>query len=584
MLNSWGFCVLLLSLITPHGQSASCAVGWVPKDQGCVCGVKDGFPFGGHVICGTDGNSSRLRSVVICLTMDNQNKSLIVAGACRPLTAALEPDILNFTVYFELPSTAEALNRKWCSPLNRTGTLCGQCMNGTVINIHSVTYQCIPDTDCDKQGWMWYIMGEIGPLTLMLIVVVVFQPAFVTPSWNAFILFAQTVSLPNKLAGVNIGFSAAFNKPLTWPQCIFQGVYGIFNLQISWLFFPTLCIGPTNRYDILTVLSLQYVTALYPLAFCVLMYLCFELYHSNCRPFVCLCRPVLKCLARCRRCFKLSSSPLDSFATLFLLSFIKITNVSIFLLLAVPLYDISGTVTNYVLYYDGSVIAFGRHHWPYAILALVMLTLFTITPTVILFVYYSKPLRRILYKYGFYSKVLNTFVDIYQAGYKDGTGGGRDCRFFAALYFIFRVLFTLFMAMVDINIMFAFMSILVSIAILNLFLIFRPYKKMVHNILDGLFFSYTTTVTTLYAYCEVILSFMFSMESYRYAVLSVNLLLLFPAIFQVIFLLALVCHHHKMPSKFWSKLIGQSKESNGFESGSSYMQFRESDQVLLSID
>ena len=565
---------LILSLIVTQVSSTVCAVGCIPKGQRCVCGTKDGYPFSGHVICGKDGNSSKLRSVVTCLTPYNENESLIVAGACRPLTAIAEPEIVNLTIYFELPSTHEELNEKWCSPVSRTGTLCGQCINGTAINIHSVSYQCIPEHHCHS-GLMWYLLGEIGPLTIALIVIFVFQPKLVTPSMNAFILFAQTVSLPNKLAGVGIGLSTTFQKPLTWPQYVFQAVYGMFNLQLSWVLFPKLCVGPARKFDMLTVLALQYVTALYPLAFGILLLISFELYHSNYRLIVHLCKPVMECLARCRLRFKLSTSPLDSLATLFLLSFIKITNVSIFILLYVPLYDINGTVKDFVLFYDGSVSAFGVHHLPYAILALVMLTVFTIAPTTILFLYYMRCFRWILFKFGFNSKVINAFADIYQAGYKNGTDGGCDCRFFAALYFIIRALFTFFMAMLDISTRFAFASIVVGIFMLSLFLIATPYKKTVHNVLDGIYFSYATVVITLYTYCEVLLSFAYAVESYRNAVLALNILLLAPAIFHPIFLLGLACHRRKIPSVLQKKLTGQFEESKMFERGRFYMDLRE---------
>ena len=86
---------------------------------------------------------------------------------------------------------------------------------------------------------------------------------------------------------------------------------------------------------------------------------------------------------------------------------------------------------------------------------------------------------------------LHAFADVFQGCYKNGTNGTRDCRYFAGLYLVFRII--LLPALYG-GFLFGFYGEMVSIVCLVtgslLFLLFRPYKdSSLLNIWDSTVFS-----------------------------------------------------------------------------------------------
>ena len=81
---------------------------------------------------------------------------------------------------------------------------------------------------------------------------------------------------------------------------------------------------------------------------------------------------------------------------------------------------------------------------------------------------------------------LHTFADAFQGGYKNGTSGTWDYRYFAGLYLLLRIvslLVLIFPATYQWLIQIPF-PVIVSL----LFAYFRPYKNNYFNIIDGLAF------------------------------------------------------------------------------------------------
>ena len=516
--------LVILMAVRVH---SNCVVGFVEhQDQGCVCGSNDGLPFAGRVVCNKDRNSSRLRSIV-CITPESSNESSIVAGYC-PLVVLNKPQLLDLTIQDQYWTNSD-LYGYMCSPMNRTGTLCGHCVNGTAINIHSVIYQCIPESHCGELAWLWYVLGELGPLTVLFVVIIVFRPKLISPSMNAFLLLAQVYSMPNILAETKLGFSAVFSHNVDWPVYIQQVIYGMFNLQLSWVVSPILCLGPGT--NILTVFVLQYLTALYPLFLCVVFLVVLELHHYNCRPLVWLTKPIASCCIRFQYGCKLGASLIDCLASLFVLSFIKISNVSAFLLLAVPLISVDGKVLRYVLYYDGSITMFGHQHVPYAVLALCMLTMFTWFPVAFLVLYQSKHFQKCLQRCHLQRPQLTMFVELFQGGFKDGTNGDKDLRFFAGVYFFIRAIVALLATSSSAYLLMPFLSIIISVAFATTFFILKPYKNNFYNHLDGLALLYLAIVIALNTYKNLCLSIFISLVQFKINQIIVYLLVFIPAIY-----------------------------------------------------
>ena len=124
-------------------------------------------------------------------------------------------------------------------------------------------------------------------------------------------------------------------------------------------------------------------------------------------------RPIL-------RNFDIQTSLIDSFATLFLLSSIKFQSVSSDILLPTRLYDINGSPNSKTyLYLAGNVEYFGSTHLPFAIIALVVLSMCVILPTLLLFLYPCRCCQQLLNRLHSNFHVLRVSMDIFLG--KDGT-------------------------------------------------------------------------------------------------------------------------------------------------------------------
>ena len=134
-------------------------------------------------------------------------------------------------------------------------------------------------------------------------------------------------------------------------------------------------------------------------------------------------------------------SVLDSFATLFLLSHVKILSVTSGLLLSTKIYQLGSNKTLFGFYYSPSVSYFGKHHLPYAILAITIFTLFVIIPFIILLLYPCRFFQKFLSLFPINWHFLHAFVDSFQGCYKDGTEPGTfDCRIFSVPMLLIRLL------------------------------------------------------------------------------------------------------------------------------------------------
>jgi len=256
--------------------------------------------------------------------------------------------------------------------------------------------------------------------------------------------------------------------------------YDIWNLE----FFNSLILNSClyKGFSTLKVLALQSVPAFYPLLLIGLAYTCIELHDRNCKLIVWLWKPFHNCKVKFNKVCDLQQSVVHAFATFLLLSYTKVADISYSLLFPSQLYNVSGeNVGPRVWYYDASVQLFHGEHVPYAILSLAILSTYIAIPPILLFLYPSKIFRKCLQMCKLKCNALHTFMDIFQGCYKDGTNGTCDCRYFAGLYFLVRLIVSI--RLVSINtlgavIIFGLAAILVAG--------FRPYKQTFYNVLDVL--------------------------------------------------------------------------------------------------
>ena len=525
----------LLNNRTSHSQTAfqklnsnnkPCPPGYGRKNTSSSCECLP-HSFAGYVTCQQETNSSIFIGYCISyseIEMKGKSSKQVIVAKC-PLFSAYNV----FGPTIPLPMDVNQLDEAFCTEhWNRTGRLCNKCTNGTGISVFSITYNCIECTE-SVTNWLIYIAVTILPLTFFFLIVVVFQVGVTYPQANGYIFFSQIITIPLHELIIEVAWALALkDKTNTTTEHVLTNLllfpYSVWSLDFFRIFFARdICLHKSMR--IIHVLALQYIPALYPLCLVIISYILIELHARNCRPVVWLWKPFCFLCVRFRRNWEAKTSIIDAFATFLLLSYTKILLVSFSLLTPTDILITNGTSVGKIMNYDPSVDFFQGDHLPFAILALVILITIGAIPPLLLLLYPSHRFQRLLSFFKLQSHGLQTFVDAFQGCYKNGADGGPERRFFAGIYFLFRIIvFLIFTTATSIQKMFTALQITYTVYILA-FVIFRPYKKDRYNILDTVFITILavtgTTGAYLYTYLLNSTKFLNGLWYFTYALLYI---------------------------------------------------------------
>ena len=235
------------------------------------------------------------------------------------------------------------------------------------------------------------------------------------------------------------------------------------------------------RLDFFAITLIDYFSGLYPLFLLLMTYFAVQLYDSKFKLVVLLVKPIRVLLMKYRTNFKMRTSLIDAFATFFLLSSMKVFNISSDLLFTATVYTLHSdgrVATSERLYLDGEKEWFGRDHLPYGICAIAGIFTSAVLPTLLLG----------LYPFQFFQKCLNvlpsrwqiilrTFVDTYHSSFKNGTSEGtRDFRWFSSFFFIIRIAMLLTYC-ISLNSMYYILATMVLILLSFMMTAIQPFKE-----------------------------------------------------------------------------------------------------------
>ena len=202
--------------------------------------------------------------------------------------------VSKFSQYYDI-STEGVLTDKNCDVFQRVGLLCGKCKQGYGIPSYSFSTHCVPCHNVTLwKRILQYIAVAYGPLTVFLILIVVFTVSVNSAPLNGFIFVCQLLTTPLILATVGVHFS---NFGLGIYKVI-GTLYGIWNLDFFRPVYSPFCIHP--NMNVLHVIALDYLIAAYPLAVIVVLYTLVELHSRGCKLIVILWKP----FRYCRACFR----------------------------------------------------------------------------------------------------------------------------------------------------------------------------------------------------------------------------------------------------------------------------------------
>ena len=482
------FCPISDKTLNQCSNNSVCPVWFICNTQNrCQCG--DGHNKA--VVC----DEKNLMSVVLdchCVTYDGVTNTTSLGACfynCENYNSIKDKD----KVYHKLPATPEMLiNQSVCKKFHRTGLLCGDCEDGHSPLVLSYNLGCVECPGGHKNWWKFILVAFV-PLTFFYFFTVLFNINVTTSRLHGVVFFSQALSMP---AFVRIMMSSIrkSNSQLLTASKIFTVFYSVWNLDLFRSVLPETCLNVTT----VQALALDYLPALYPYVLIIISYFLIEIYDRKVACIALAWKPFHKVLTFFRKSWDIRTSVIDSFATFFLLTNIKILSVSSDLLVPTRIYQLGSNRSTLGLYYSPSVVYFGQEHLPYAITALVILTIFVIMPTGILILYPFQFFQKCLSVFPLNWHFLHAFVDSFQGCYKDGTEPGTfDCRWFSTIILMIRQMLFIVYSF-TLSMMFFVYATIILVVFLIAMINIQPFKKVGYSSTDVIFY-------ILFSLCYVVI-------------------------------------------------------------------------------
>ena len=384
--------------------------------------------------------------------------------------------------YIDLPRNKSELEGVVCGE-TRQGIVCGECQENYTVHFHSPGYLCKliafndPVSEC-KLGWLFYILSELVPVTLVFIVVLVFNISFTSGRVSGLILFSQLLGMFDIDASGIIKFTTAEKHTIDkWAQG-YKILYGVFNLEFFNSEALSFCI--ITNASALDIIAFKYVTILY-----TLVLIASVIWIMN------------KCGGRC--CGKycqittVKSSVIHGISSFLVICYTQCVRISMNLLNPVHFNVEVGNEYSPParVWYNAEVKYFRKEHLQYALPALFCLLTIGILPPALLLSY--PLLNKLIAFFGFedfklMSSIshklsisnLKPLLDSFQSCFKD------NMRFFAGLYFLYRMVILFIYAITTSYSAYYTAVSGALLIILVLHAVCQPYVNRAHNIIDAL--------------------------------------------------------------------------------------------------
>ena len=449
-------------------KTRTCQQTWMYYSNGtCVCGSD----IYGAVSCSNRYNQI---SILRCNCMTYDENEGVLAGSCL-YGCGYFNDSSGWSqhVYHPLPMNVSRLNNAMCGWLNRDGRLCSKCKEGFSPLAYSYDLNCVKCTN-SKYSWLKFAAAAFIPHTIFYFIVILFRINAANPYLYGFITLNQALASPVNVRPVLTTLKGKYSLALELVAI----PYTIWNLD----YFRSLPLNICLNLSTLQTLALDYAIAVYPLLLVIITYILIELHAGGCRLVAWLWRPFHRCYVRFIRIMDIKSSIVQAFATFLLLSYVKILNSTLDILLPVKAYNAHQETIGLYVYYDASYRYFSKEHLPYAIMSIVLFLIFGLSPLLLLLLYPVSCFQKCLSSCRLRNHIVHTFVDVFQGHYKDGTEPGtRDCRWFAAVYFLGRIMVFYIIFGVTKNVICYALSGISMIFLGAVIVFLQPYKSSKAN-------------------------------------------------------------------------------------------------------
>ena len=363
---------------------------------------------------------------------------------------------------YELP-TEGVLEHFMCGQ-NRIGILCRDCVDGTAFQYHAINFTC-GDTRTCKYGILLYVLSELVPVTILFVVILLFDIKLTSGSLNGFILTVQILQL------VQYGEYRFFQQTEAqkFSVLIFELLYGLLNLDLFHSDIFSFCLF--KNANILDGIAIKYVTVAY--AFILVVFLALVMNYCYCG----------KC---CRKVYrKRRSSAVNAVCAFIVISYAQCAHTTFNILTPLHLYSDRDAV---VYTYYGGILFFSNTHLLYAIPAILILASLVCLLPLVLLVY---PLYYNVHKFRSTGKstcikLLHPILENFSSCFKD------NHRYFAGVYLLYRLLPSIAYSYTFTFKQYYILMELIFIVMLLIHGIAQPYANQWHNFLDGLLYAVLT--------------------------------------------------------------------------------------------
>ena len=407
------------------------------------------------------------------------------------------------SLYVPLPLYgANKTEDAFCKFFKRTGKLCGECQDKLGLDVYSASFNC---TECKHVhiNWIKVITASTVPTTLLFILCTIFHISITSAPINGYIFFSHVITMRLDVLTVRYLWATLHDKYSL--SRLLHIPYQLWTFDFPQILLQNVCLG--KSFKVVHALALQYLSVLYPLLLVLTAIILIELHAKNCKPLVWLWKPLCYLCIRFRHSWHIRTTVIDTFASFLLLSYSNLIGVSMSLLTPSKIILSNGTVVGRILNYDTSVEFFGQQHLQYGILAIIILCTFGAIPPILLILYPFKWFQYMLNRCNLRGwRFLHVFVDAFQGSYKNGIKGYPERRYFAGVYFLFRIAINIIYLAVEDMINLHLILTLTYMFFMLILMAQRPYKKNFYNILDGVFMSIlvTTHAMTVYLFYHAV--------------------------------------------------------------------------------
>ena len=440
----------------------------------CECGFQ--------LSCSSDGNKVEI-DITFCATPFGQAGDYYIGGS-----VFLYISENGSRHSSEMPGNTSQLEEVMCSPHNRTGFMCGECIDGHGPAVFSPTMNCVNcSRGISRYGVIVYLLLQLSPTTVIFICLVIFRFNITSGPLLGYIVFCQTITLcvgSYKWHAIYSYIIQHASKSLKLLTLMSLTVANFWTLTFSRLFIQPFCVS--EKLTLIDIQLLQFLFATYPLFLAIIAYILVELHTRNWRIVRIVCKPFELLLKKANITLVVTGDTIfQAFASLFLLSNISVIVEMQILFNKRKIYNSTGALQKSILLIDPTVEWFDHKHIMYILIAMVPFLLVSLFPSLLLLIYPT-------WLYHYLSRFLSprkrlaitAFAEAIHSCFKDGLNGTRDYRALAAINLLFLIPFGQIMEFLSSLVGYSenTLSLIIVVAILCVVSYTKPCKQTIANV------------------------------------------------------------------------------------------------------